>query len=108
NVDSPPDTAFTVNVLAWASTALAAAPPAEAPGIEREHLLAELGAALDPLLEAVTPALVRGGVHTPNHRWEIASALCRLWEAQGYDAARRSEEHTSELQSRFDLVCRLL
>src|SRR5699024_12842793 len=24
------------------------------------------------------------------------------------DAIRRSEEHTSELQSRFDLVCRLL
>src|SRR5699024_11346431 len=24
------------------------------------------------------------------------------------DAAERSEEHTSELQSRFDLVCRLL
>src|SRR5207249_9033522 len=30
--------------------------------------------------------------------------------ARIYDAARvvRSEEHTSELQSRFDLVCRLL
>lgn len=97
NVDSPPDTAFTVNDLAWASTALAAAPPAEAPGTEREHLLAELGAALDPLLEAVTPALVRGGVHTPNHRWEIASALCRLWEAQGYDAARdRAEQWLGE------------
>src|SRR5699024_11976906 len=25
-----------------------------------------------------------------------------------WSAARRSEEHTSELQSRFDLVCRLL
>src|SRR5699024_10515848 len=28
--------------------------------------------------------------------------------AAGYDIASRSEEHTSELQSRFDLVCRLL
>src|SRR5699024_11247398 len=27
---------------------------------------------------------------------------------EGMDAAGRSEEHTSELQSRFDLVCRLL
>src|SRR2546428_6665328 len=26
----------------------------------------------------------------------------------GFDAAHRSEEHTSELQSRSDLVCRLL
>ena len=34
NVDSPPDTAFTVNDLAWASTALAAASPAKAPGTE--------------------------------------------------------------------------
>src|SRR5438067_10074979 len=29
-------------------------------------------------------------------------------ERNGRRAARRSEEHTSELQSRFDLVCRLL
>src|SRR5699024_6959444 len=27
---------------------------------------------------------------------------------EGVDGAARSEEHTSELQSRFDLVCRLL
>src|SRR5207249_12210585 len=30
------------------------------------------------------------------------------WSAPGRVAADRSEEHTSELQSRFDLVCRLL
>src|SRR5437868_11077879 len=30
----------------------------------------------------------------------------RAWEPE--PARRRSEEHTSELQSRFDLVCRLL
>src|SRR3989442_7383455 len=29
-------------------------------------------------------------------------------EEKGHDAARRSEEHTSELQSRPHLVCRLL
>src|SRR5437868_13169895 len=32
----------------------------------------------------------------------------RRGAARRVDAARRSEEHTSELQSRFDLVCRLL
>src|SRR5699024_11518931 len=31
--------------------------------------------------------------------------LCNYLE---WDRSRRSEEHTSELQSRFDLVCRLL
>src|SRR5204862_3125384 len=36
---------------------------------------------------------------------EITSSLpCRRWQVP----CRRSEEHTSELQSRRDLVCRLL
>src|SRR5207249_12049957 len=30
------------------------------------------------------------------------------WEYRGWKPEIRSEEHTSELQSRFDLVCRLL
>src|SRR5207249_10956474 len=33
---------------------------------------------------------------------------CRCRGSQCMTAAARSEEHTSELQSRFDLVCRLL
>src|SRR5437868_14282704 len=34
---------------------------------------------------------------------------CQLQDlAVGYGKSNRSEEHTSELQSRFDLVCRLL
>src|SRR5438067_9673853 len=42
-----------------------------------------------------------------------ARAMVTLREATGHlvglsDHSRRSEEHTSELQSRFDLVCRLL
>src|SRR5207249_12248760 len=36
-------------------------------------------------------------------RWFFARAL-----GNGFRANARSEEHTSELQSRFDLVCRLL
>ena len=77
NVDSPPDTAFTVNDLAWARVAL-----------DRAAAEDELSDMLDGLLRAVTPALVHGGVHTPNHRWEIASALARLWEAGGPGQAR--------------------
>src|SRR6266513_1263140 len=39
-------------------------------------------------------------------RLEIQDALRRPDQRRG--RRRRSEEHTSELQSRFDLVCRLL
>src|SRR5699024_9093851 len=35
--------------------------------------------------------------------WDLDAAVLA-----GREAAARSEEHTSELQSRFDLVCRLL
>src|SRR5437868_11625792 len=41
----------------------------------------------------------------------VMSALDLLAEHEGHAAGekvKRSEEHTSELQSRFDLVCRLL
>src|SRR5438067_4068139 len=38
-------------------------------------------------------------------RWSINASLS---ERRVFLRASRSEEHTSELQSRFDLVCRLL
>src|SRR5699024_11596070 len=39
---------------------------------------------------------------------EVSAAAVRPGGRCGPGAGRRSEEHTSELQSRFDLVCRLL
>src|SRR5207249_12242892 len=47
--------------------------------------------------------LARAGLNTPA---DFARRLARSMENFQNDA--RSEEHTSELQSRFDLVCRLL
>src|SRR5438067_8204418 len=41
-------------------------------------------------------------------RAELLDDLPRQADAQPRADADRSEEHTSELQSRFDLVCRLL
>ncbi|GAA1646042.1 hypothetical protein [Actinoplanes couchii] len=64
NVDSPPDSAFSVNDLADAAYLLR-----DAGGV---------GQQLAELLESMTPALVKGGVHTPNHRWELSAALARL------------------------------
>src|SRR5207249_10657220 len=39
---------------------------------------------------------------------EVGRRLCSADPHHAVGAAARSEEHTSELQSRFDLVCRLL
>src|SRR3712207_5021044 len=43
-----------------------------------------------------------------NIYWARMLAMARAVEALGFDPAFRSEEHTSELQSRQYLVCRLL
>lgn len=109
NVDSPPDSAFTVNDLAWARRAIEVAGLArlpEAAGPTRRRVgtpgreTGELGALLQPLdrlLERSAPALVTGGVHTPNHRWEISAALVRLWELTGDTSCRaRAEQWLAE------------
>src|SRR5437867_9897996 len=61
------------------------------PGVEREH-------------EVRRPARLRGV-----ELRRTALAACLLHPLQGLQLReRRSEEHTSELQSPYDLVCRLL
>src|SRR2546428_4916916 len=44
--------------------------------------------------------------HCHQGRLAVIATLYPLWPLE--DVPRRSEEHTSELQSRSDLVCRLL
>src|SRR2546421_786920 len=41
-------------------------------------------------------------------RMAVASTCAALWRNRSMSVIWRSEEHTSELQSRSDLVCRLL
>src|SRR3712207_7092766 len=53
-----------------------------------------------------TPASARGGERRPPA--EMPDDLDRRRDAQREPEAERSEEHTSELQSRQYLVCRLL
>ncbi|MEV5069665.1 hypothetical protein MRBLMI12_001244 [Microbacterium sp. LMI12-1-1.1] len=72
NVDSPPDSSFTVNDLCDTLHIIGAAPA------EARNALAALATDLGAIADAVEPALVAGGVHTPNHRWEISAALARL------------------------------
>ncbi|WP_333735657.1 hypothetical protein [Streptomyces sp. IBSBF 2806] len=68
NVQSPPDSAFTVNDVCDAHVLAAGAGPA----------LREVTAALAEIAGAASGSLLTGGVHTPNHRWELCAALARL------------------------------
>src|SRR5699024_11993260 len=63
---------------------------------------------LDPLIFVKMPDSVQhfGSAPRVQHGgWFIKNDTFRF---HGEDTGDRSEEHTSELQSRFDLVCRLL
>ncbi|MEU9385455.1 hypothetical protein AB0D38_32820, partial [Streptomyces sp. NPDC048279] len=68
NVQSPPDSAFTVNDVCDAHVLAAGAGPA----------LRGVAAALAEIAGAASEGLRTGGVHTPNHRWELCAALARL------------------------------
>ena len=70
NLESPPDSSFTINDAAIVYALLQAH--------QDDPVLAQLSASLAVVLRAAAPALERGGLHTPNHRWEMAAALCRL------------------------------
>lgn len=69
NVESPPDTGFTINdvgdILELARRS----------GDVRLDRVAEV---LGGIADRAAPALLAGGVHTPNHRWELSAALVRL------------------------------
>src|SRR5699024_12456390 len=74
------------------------------------HVVPESGYGVVVMLNSFTP--------TYEHPYELSSGIIDLTEGDDatpgapvatlIDWALRSEEHTSELQSRFDLVCRLL
>ncbi|MFB9661749.1 hypothetical protein ACFQS3_03405 [Glycomyces mayteni] len=68
NFASPPDTAFTVNDLCDTYALLAIDPGG----------LGGLGDALADIAARAAGPLRLGGVHTPNHRWELSSALAKL------------------------------
>jgi len=77
NLASPPDSAFTITDVAAVTELLRRD---DRPG------LGGLRARLVAVLEAAAPALLVGGVHTPNHRWELAGALARTGALLGDEA----------------------
>lgn len=85
NLSSPPDSAFTINDACLAVQLLRAPSraqeqaPLQAPGGgPASAVLPEIEERLWKIIAKITPALVEGGVHTPNHRWELSAALAQI------------------------------
>ena len=68
NLHSPPDSAFAIQDLCLMWALLDAD---DQPATEPHRAI------LERILRKAGPALAAGGVHTPNHRWEISAALAR-------------------------------
>ncbi|BDC49584.1 hypothetical protein F183_A19000 [Bryobacterales bacterium F-183] len=71
NFNSTPDTAFFTNPVATIAV------------LARRYKAPEVTAIVEPLLRRVGQGLLHGGVHTPNHRWVVTSALAQLHELFG-------------------------
>ncbi|MDQ0574028.1 hypothetical protein [Agromyces albus] len=94
NLDSPPDTAFTINDLCSCVSLI------DGRGDDVRVRWSPIRQTLERIALRAAPAVAAGGVHTPNHRWEVASALAglnalwpderlraraELWLAEGID-----------------------
>jgi len=78
NFDSSPDTGFIVNAL---SPVVKVARQAAKNGDSGAGVIAE---EIGEIIQAAVPGMVAGGVHTPNHRWVLVSALSQAFDLFPY------------------------
>ena len=116
NLDSPPDTSFVIADLGLSYVLLAG---------DDQDATGELRTAYATVMRRSARSLAEGGVHTPNHRWEICKALAYLhhlwpsryllarirdWLGEGIDVddegeySERSPNYASEVTNRSLLV----
>lgn len=116
NLHSPPDTAFLIEDMSVMVGGLRNDRHPRSPAIVA-RLLA--------MMRKAGPALVTGGIHTPNHRWELSAALAKIdqvdpnpayraridqWLAEGVDIdadgfySERSSIYASEVSNPSLLV----
>jgi len=109
NLHSPPDSAFALQDLCMILELLDA---------DDQPATAPVRAVLARIIRKAGPALATGGLHTPNHRWEVSAALARInhlfpdrrytariddWLDEGIDAtedgiySERSSTYASEV-----------
>lgn len=69
NRHSPPDSAFLIEDMATVVGALKTS---------RHPIAGDMSTRLIAMMRKAGPALRTGGIHTPNHRWELSAALSKI------------------------------
>ena len=85
NFNSPPDTGFIIRALSPAAVLL------------KRANQTELFNVLEPTMRKAGAGMVKGGIHTPNHRWVVSAALAQLYEIFGdQEYVRRIDQWLAE------------